>query len=218
VGREETQTVHYGIQIPKLLSFLAHGDFDSEVKGLDQFPREHWPPVAVTHMAFQIMVGIGTLLAVIGGVSLFALWKKLRWLRCRRALRLFAVCTPLGFIAIEAGWTVTEVGRQPSRSAKTLASAIQVILHFWFCYGQSSHECREGITRLPLPAAGENGEPGATSCRTSSGRKCVSGPIGTAFSHPKGRMKTLMPQRPGRKTSVANGSGICGRRGDNPAQ
>jgi len=113
IPSEEDQTVHYGIHIPTLLSFLAHGDFSSEVKGLDQFPREHWPPVAVTHIAFQIMVGIGTLLAILGGVSLFALWKKPRWLQHRRVQPLFAVCTPLGFIAVEAGWTVTEVGRQP---------------------------------------------------------------------------------------------------------
>ena len=110
---EETQTVRYAIHIPKLLSFLAHGDFDAEVKGLDQFPRADWPPVAVTHIAFQIMVGIGILLAAVGAFSLFALWKKPGWLRRRKALQLFAICGPLGFIAIEAGWTVTEVGRQP---------------------------------------------------------------------------------------------------------
>src|SRR5688500_1260422 len=110
---EETQTVRYGIHIPKLLSFLAHGNFEAEVKGLDQFPRENWPPVAVTHIAFQIMIGIGTILAALGAWSVFALWKKPAWLRSRKILRLFAVCAPLGFIAIEAGWTVTEVGRQP---------------------------------------------------------------------------------------------------------
>jgi cytochrome bd ubiquinol oxidase subunit I len=113
IPSEQTQTVRYGIQIPGLLSFLAHGDFDAEVSGLDQFPRENWPPVAVTHIAFQIMIGIGMLLAAIGAWSLFALWKNPTWLHSRKALRLFAFCTPLGFIAIEAGWTVTEVGRQP---------------------------------------------------------------------------------------------------------
>jgi cytochrome d ubiquinol oxidase subunit I len=113
IPSEETQTVRYGIHIPRLLSFLAHGDFNAEVKGLDQVPRENWPPVAVTHIAFQIMVAIGILLAVVGAWSLFAFWKKPLWPRRRRALQLFALCTPLGFIAIEAGWTVTEVGRQP---------------------------------------------------------------------------------------------------------
>lgn len=113
IPSEETQTVRYAIHIPKFLSFLAYGDFEAEVKGLDQFPREKWPPVAVTHIAFQTMVGIGFLLAVVGALSLFALWQRPMWLRRRKALQLFALCAPLGFIAIEAGWTVTEVGRQP---------------------------------------------------------------------------------------------------------
>src|SRR6266850_1175099 len=113
IPSEETQTVRYGIHIPKLLSFLAHGDFEAEVIGLDQFPRENWPPVAVTHFAFQIMVGIGVLLAIVGAWSMFALRRRPERLRSRRMLRLFAICAPLGFIAIEAGWTVTEVGRQP---------------------------------------------------------------------------------------------------------
>jgi cytochrome d ubiquinol oxidase subunit I len=95
------------------LSFLAHGDFNAEVKGLDHFPRENWPPVAVTHIAFQIMVAIGILLGAVGVLALFALWKRPMWLRRRKTLQLFALCAPLGFIAIEAGWIVTEVGRQP---------------------------------------------------------------------------------------------------------
>jgi cytochrome bd ubiquinol oxidase subunit I len=113
IPSEETRTVRYGIHIPKLLSFLAHGNFDAEVIGLDQFPRENWPPVAVTHIAFQVMVGIGTFLALLGLISLYGLWKKNTWLTRRRSLQLLAACTPLGFIAVEAGWTVTEVGRQP---------------------------------------------------------------------------------------------------------
>jgi cytochrome d ubiquinol oxidase subunit I len=64
-------------------------------------------------MAFQTMVAIGILLACVGAVSLLALWKRPIWLRGRKALVLFVCCAPLGFVAIEAGWTVTEVGRQP---------------------------------------------------------------------------------------------------------
>ena len=113
IPNEETRTVDFGIHVPRLLSFLAHGDFDAEVIGLDRFPKEQWPPVAVTHFAFQIMVGIGTLMAAMGAFGLVALAKRRQWLENRRVLRLFALATPLGFIAIEAGWTVTEVGRQP---------------------------------------------------------------------------------------------------------
>jgi cytochrome d ubiquinol oxidase subunit I len=110
---EEEQTVRYGIRIPRLLSFLAHGDFDSEVQGLDQTPRENWPPVLPIHEAFDFMVGIGSLLAALGLASLFFVVRKHRFLMHRNYLKSVACCIPLGFLAIEAGWMVTELGRQP---------------------------------------------------------------------------------------------------------
>jgi len=110
VDREET---HYGIRIPGGLSFLAFGDVEAEVTGLRDFPRDEWPNVAIVHLAFQIMVGLGTYLAL---VSLWAAW--VGWRRRdvagnRPLLVAVALAAPMGFIAIEAGWTVTEVGRQP---------------------------------------------------------------------------------------------------------
>jgi cytochrome d ubiquinol oxidase subunit I len=96
-----------------MLSFLAHGDFQAEVKGLDQFPVEEWPPVLVTHVAFQVMVGCGMLLMAVGLVFLLVQWKWKHLLEHRVLLTAVALATPLGFIAVEAGWTVTEVGRQP---------------------------------------------------------------------------------------------------------
>jgi cytochrome d ubiquinol oxidase subunit I len=107
------KTVSYGIAIPGLLSFLEHDDFKTPAKGLDQIPRADQPNVPVTHYAFQLMVGIGMFLMLIGLIYLFALWKKRAWLVQNWFLKLFIVATPLGFIAVEAGWTVTEVGRQP---------------------------------------------------------------------------------------------------------
>jgi cytochrome d ubiquinol oxidase subunit I len=116
VERRETR---WAIEIPHGLSLLAFHDPNAEVKGLDAIPREDWPPVAIVHVAFQIMVALGTYMAF---VSLWALW---RWWRSsasrsgtglagdRLLLRALALATPMGFIAIEAGWTVTEVGRQP---------------------------------------------------------------------------------------------------------
>jgi cytochrome bd ubiquinol oxidase subunit I len=109
----EKKETRYAIPIPGGLSFLAFGDPDAEVKGLEAFPPQVWPPVAIVHYAFQLMVALGTYLALVG------LWGI--WLALRRAdhashrwfLRAVAVSAPLGFIAIEAGWTVTEVGRQP---------------------------------------------------------------------------------------------------------
>ena len=113
VDERETR---WAIRIPRALSLLAFHDPNAEVKGLDTVPRDEWPPVAIVHIAFQIMVALGTIMAL---VSVWALW---RWWRGRaidavvddrRLLRALALVTPMGFLAIEAGWTVTEVGRQP---------------------------------------------------------------------------------------------------------
>ncbi len=110
---EEARTVRYAVHIPKMLSVLAHGDPDAEVIGLDRIPRDEWPPVLVVHVAFQVMVGIGTLLAAVGALGLLATWRRPAWLERPAFLKLLALCTPLGFLAVEAGWVVTEVGRQP---------------------------------------------------------------------------------------------------------
>ncbi|UOE52765.1 cytochrome ubiquinol oxidase subunit I [Mucilaginibacter sp. SMC90] len=105
--------VNYGIEIPGLLSFLVHDNFKTSVNGLDKIPVKNQPPVAVTHYAFQIMVGIGVLMMLIGIIYFYELWKKKDLLSKPWFLKTFIWATPLGFIALEAGWTVTEVGRQP---------------------------------------------------------------------------------------------------------
>jgi len=113
IVNEQDKTVKGAIKIPGALSFLAHGDFSAEVKGLDQIPENEHPPVAVTHYAFQIMVGIGTLLMLISLVYFFNLFKKRSLLEQPWLLKLFVMAIPLGYVALEAGWVVTEVGRQP---------------------------------------------------------------------------------------------------------
>ncbi len=110
---EEAEEVNYAIKIPYLLSILAFTDPQAEVKGLQDFPRDEWPPVAVVHFAFQIMIAIGMFLMALGGVFLLGQWKKPHWLQAQWFLKLVIIATPLGFLAVEAGWVVTEVGRQP---------------------------------------------------------------------------------------------------------
>jgi cytochrome d ubiquinol oxidase subunit I len=113
IPNDEEQRVDYAIHLPGMLSFLAHGDFDAEVIGLDQFSEDERPPVLITHIAFQVMVIAGFLLAF---AALIFLVFNIRWkhlLEKRWWLLFIAILTPLGFIAVEAGWTVTEVGRQP---------------------------------------------------------------------------------------------------------
>jgi cytochrome d ubiquinol oxidase subunit I len=108
---DKNKKVDYAIKIPGLLSYMTHGDVHAVVKGLDSIPPDQQPPVAITHYAFQVMVGIGMLMlaiAVLYFIGLFKRWRDSRWM-----LQLFAIATPLGFVAVEAGWTVTEVGRQP---------------------------------------------------------------------------------------------------------
>ncbi len=123
---EEKRITEYGIKIPKALSFLAYGNFNSEVKGLNEFPKEEWPPVATTHISFQVMVALGTFLAALGILFWIIWFKKKEWLLHPRFLKIAAVGTPLGFIAVEAGWMVTEVGRQPWIIYKILTTAESV--------------------------------------------------------------------------------------------
>lgn len=105
--------VNYGIEIPGLLSFLVYDNFRQPVKALDQIPVKNQPPIAVTHIAFEIMITIGSIMMLVGILYFIAIWKKRSWLTKNWFLKLFILSTPLGFIAVEAGWTVTEVGRQP---------------------------------------------------------------------------------------------------------
>ncbi|MBC6989131.1 cytochrome ubiquinol oxidase subunit I [Hymenobacter sp. BT491] len=130
VPDEKNQRVDYAIKVPGMLSFLAHGNFQQEVQGLDRIPRADRPPVLVPHFAFQIMVGLGTFLMAVSALYFFALWRKKAWLRSKWLLRLFVAAIPLGFIAVEAGWTVTEVGRQP-----------------WIIYGVM--RTRDAVTPMP---------------------------------------------------------------------
>ncbi|WP_165249939.1 cytochrome ubiquinol oxidase subunit I [Paludisphaera soli] len=108
-----TGETRFALEIPAGLSILAYNDPDAEVKGLEAFPAHVRPPVVVVHMAFQLMVACGMAMAAV------SLWAAVSWWLTRRLptgrafLWAAALVSPLGMIAIEAGWTVTEVGRQP---------------------------------------------------------------------------------------------------------
>jgi cytochrome bd ubiquinol oxidase subunit I len=107
------ENVKYGLHVHGLLSFLAHGDFKAEVEGLDKFKKDEWPPVPIMHFAFQIMVLMGLLMAGAGVLYLLFSFKWKDNLQNRWWLKTLVWLTPAGFIAVEAGWVVTEVGRQP---------------------------------------------------------------------------------------------------------
>ncbi len=102
----------YAVEIPYLGSLILTHSLTGEIKGLKDFPADQRPPVWVVFWAFRIMVGIGFLM-----LGLIALAWVLRWrgrlFQSRRFLLLCQFAAPMGFIAVLAGWTTTEVGRQP---------------------------------------------------------------------------------------------------------
>jgi len=102
-----------GIEIPYGLSLLAFHDPHAVVQGLDSVPRDEWPNVSLVHLSFNVMVALGTYMALVG---LWAGWLALRkrdLTTRRRFLWAVAIAAPCGFVATEAGWMVTELGRQP---------------------------------------------------------------------------------------------------------
>lgn len=133
---ESKEKTEYAIEIPSGLSLLVHHRTDGEIKGLEAFPRDQWPPVAVVHFSFDIMVACGTVMMLIGALGGWVAWRKRNLCNQRWFLKLVLLCGPLGFIAIETGWTVTEVGRQPwviygiMRTADAVTPMPQLIVPF----------------------------------------------------------------------------------------
>ena len=114
VADPRTQQTYLSIEIPKLLSYLADGRFNATIAGLDTVPRADWPNVPVVHLAFDIMVGAGVLMIVLPVWFWLLYWRNGRTIpRSRLMLWTAALMGPLAFAALEAGWMVTELGRQP---------------------------------------------------------------------------------------------------------
>jgi cytochrome d ubiquinol oxidase subunit I len=132
---DESRTTHYAITIPYGLSLLSTHDPNSKVVGLEQFPRNDWPNVRLVHWSFDLMV--------LAGSGLFVLSIAVGWLAWRHRglpdnkwiLRALVAAGPLGFIAVEAGWFVTELGRQP-----------------WIIYGvMRTQEAVTPMSRIAIP-------------------------------------------------------------------
>jgi cytochrome d ubiquinol oxidase subunit I len=103
----------YGIQIPDLLSLLVGRDPNTLVRGLDSVPPQQRPPVVVVRNAFSFMAAAGIALGIVAGAYWLARWRRPRLAEHRLMLLAVAASGPLAFATIEAGWIVTEVGRQP---------------------------------------------------------------------------------------------------------
>lgn len=109
-NQEEGRNSVEAIGIPGVLSFMAHGNFTQEVKGLNDFAPEDIPPVLLTFLSFRFMVGLGVVFIVLAAWA----WLKRRNLAENPLLAKLLIWTiPLPYLAIMAGWMVAEVGRQP---------------------------------------------------------------------------------------------------------
>jgi cytochrome d ubiquinol oxidase subunit I len=126
LGWYDGHGVEYGIRIPHLLSLLSFHSWNATVEGLAAVPADQRPPVNVVRFAFQTMVGIGTLLALIGAIYVLV------WIRRKRIpesvwfYRAVVIAAPLSVVALIAGWIVTEVGRQPWVVYRTMTTAAAV--------------------------------------------------------------------------------------------
>ncbi len=138
---EATGEVRWGIEIPRLLSLLAHHDPNATVVGLDSVPPGDRPPVNIVRFAFQTMIAIGTGLALLGTLFLVTWLRKRRLPRSRWFFRAVMAAGPLAFVALIAGWVTTEVGRQPwivyevmrTEQAVTAANGLEVGYAFLLC-------------------------------------------------------------------------------------
>lgn len=106
----EKENVLEAIKIPGLLSFLAFNDPRATVQGLNDFPEEDRPPVVITHLAFRFMILAGTLMI---GAAAFGWLKRKKITDYPLYLRAMIYFIPIPYLAIQAGWVVAEVGRQP---------------------------------------------------------------------------------------------------------
>jgi cytochrome d ubiquinol oxidase subunit I len=159
-GRNE-----YVVEIPKLSSLILTHSLNGEVKGLKAWPRDDWPPVALVFFAFRVMVGLGILMALTGLIAVVLYFRKrlfdTRWFQ----LWCMAL-TPAGFIAVLAGWIVTEVGRQPYvafglirtadavspvAGSQVAASLLAFIVSYTFVFAAGSYYILHLIAKGPGP-------------------------------------------------------------------
>jgi cytochrome bd ubiquinol oxidase subunit I len=158
--------VKYGIAIPKLLSLLAFHNPNAVVRGLDTVPADRQPPVNVVRVSFQLMVVIGTLLALLAAVYLFARIRRGRLPDSVWFYRALALAGPASVVALIAGWVTTEVGRQPwvvykvmlTNEAVTGAGGIPVgyatLVVVYVCVGLGVIWVLRRLARMPMDPPG----------------------------------------------------------------
>jgi cytochrome d ubiquinol oxidase subunit I len=153
-----------GVEIPHLLSLLAFHSWNAKVEGLDAVPVAERPPVNIVRFSFQTMVGIGTLLALLGVVFLYVRLRRGRLPRSAWFYRAVVLAGPLSLVALIAGWITTEVGRQPwvvygyQRTAQAVTGAngipfgYAVLVVVYLALAAALAWLLRRFSRVPLPA------------------------------------------------------------------
>ena len=113
IPNAKTHKLQYAIELPEMLSLMTYHDPHALMRGLNSFPPSDWPPLLIVHLAFQVMVAAGCAMAALALWAGWLLWRRRTIYSSDFFLRTVVAAAPLGIIAVEAGWTVTEVGRQP---------------------------------------------------------------------------------------------------------
>jgi len=128
---EDEEVTRYAIEIPYGLSLLSFHDPMAEIHGLREVPRADRPPAALVHLAFQLMVGCGLFMAGVGLLGALLAWRRRRHWPQRWYLKLVIAAGPVGVVALQAGWMVTELGRQPwiVRGVMRTADAVTPMPH-----------------------------------------------------------------------------------------
>jgi cytochrome d ubiquinol oxidase subunit I len=170
LGWYNGHSVVYGIEIPRLLSLLAFHNPNAVVKGLNIVPLADQPPVNVVRYAFQTMVGIGTLLALLGLVYLLFRWRRRQLLTARWFCWAVVAAGPLSVVALIAGWITTEVGRQPwivyevmrvdaaVTGAHVIPFGYSALCVVYLGLAVAVYWLLRRFSRVPLPADGPSGE------------------------------------------------------------
>ena len=113
IPNNDTGNADYAITIPRGLSLLAARDPNAKIRGLEEFARDDWPNVRLVHWSFDLMVAAGFALLALSVAAGWLWWREGALPDRRWFLYSLVGAGPLGFIALEAGWMVTELGRQP---------------------------------------------------------------------------------------------------------
>jgi cytochrome bd ubiquinol oxidase subunit I len=126
LGWYENGRIRFGLEIPHALSLLSDHSWNGQVEGLDVVPPAERPPVNIVRLAFQTMVGVGTLLALLGIVFVAVRIRRRRLPESRWFYRALVAAGPLSVVALIAGWVTTEVGRQPWVVYRVMTTAAAV--------------------------------------------------------------------------------------------